>query len=281
MGRGSRDEHRRDQFPTLPCEGCTGNEGRGCIVRQVDQFAKEGRRSRARTPPVALLSAGLLAIGGFAAVSSPESMAQQVEDSARSVPVQDLMTTREGPHTRMCDPHPPDFPGCTAQQLKPHSKKKTRYQLKHKWWGKYKPKHIYKDLTKKQNRRLKRRYNHLVHWYVQERLDAGYSWREAQPRFGSWRTFKLQTGCSLQPSAPWGMPTLQCDFSADSIPWGDIIDHIQRIQMGCGGMVLGYAAGGAFSGIFLTPPGVLGGAAIGAGAGEVSCLVQKAWSSVN
>jgi hypothetical protein len=210
-------------------------------VRQTDGERREGRWTRVKVRPIALVAASALACGGMVAATSTGSQAQQRSYDAPSSTSSPLML-RDHPGARaICRPEYP-YPGCTTVQMagfEAGTKKKAKRSYKKVRWGQKRD--AFKKVGPRANRILKRAYRHARARWAARHPDQRLA-------IGSWRSFRRNLSDGGCTSMGWmSSISFWCHFNR---AFNERIVNragrvIGRAGLVCGGSALATSAGAA------------------------------------
>ncbi|MGH3472372.1 MAG: hypothetical protein ACRDPG_10065 [Nocardioidaceae bacterium] len=200
-----------------------------------------------------------------------------------------------GPAQAICNPRPPDYPGCTARQAAPQTARWATYQFHHVQFGQHHPAVIWRHLTHRQNHHLRRAYHRFVirwtrhHTSYRTGPDGARMAVVHYPVLRSWRAFKRHTVGVCSHYLLSRFPDVYCAGRTVAHPQtrhaiSRILDSIGSFVGRCNGALVGGVTGGAATGALLalfTEGGSVGaGAVLGGFAGEVGCQGQHLWNSL-
>jgi hypothetical protein len=135
---------------------------------------------------------------------------------------------------RVCNPQPPDYPGCTNAQINDWedgdvAAAKAHYPQDR--WGQ--SGFNWSNLGDAHNDKLRRLYNDAVDAYTAKRLARGLTGKAAQPKFATWADFKAATDCA---GGFWGAAwSSMCRFT-NSVD--GVVPDLTKATLVCGGWAL-------------------------------------------
>jgi hypothetical protein len=179
---------------------------------------------------------------------------------------------------RMCDPRPPDYPGCTVQQVREReagTKPKVNRHYNRGRWGQ--SHHEYRRLSRRADHKLGRAYGRAVKRYVRRQHMLGKTALAAQPAHMTWGGFKQATGCF---GTFGGFPVGWCWF--DRAVNTKIIDGVHAATLDCGGITFGATVGGIATEAARVEAEAVEVGALGpyAAGGEAGCVGLNLWKMI-
>lgn len=176
-----------------------------------------------------------------------------------------------GHDPKMCNPDPPEYPGCTNEQINNWeigTLERTQQHYRENRWGQ--SGFTWANLSNAHDDKLRRLYGDAVERYQSRRHAQGVFGSKANPRYLTWNGFKAHTECvgGGPAAALW---SFMCRFGQAK---DDVIDNVTRIAFTCetAGFIAGAGArlAAAMPFITLAPEAVPGIVATGV----IACMLE-------
>lgn len=193
-----------------------------------------------------------------------------------------------GVDPRICNPVPPDYPGCTAAQARPD----TQYQVRRQYtghaagyrfynWGQHHRGEVFGlggGLTPGQNTHLRNLYYKAKAVWQRQHAFVGKDGVTVlpQPMYPTWLGFRdnVSAGCTTR----WHMPNLFCQTTTEFDWFGEKTWDLTKLVFQCNGTLVGGLFAGqitAKAGWLKLGVGTLKGGWYGIAAGEIGCQVSS------
>lgn len=167
----------------------------------------------------------------------------------------------------------------------PDSLRETKRQIKHsKWNAARKKASFFKNATKKQMRKIERKWKR-----ANARYEARVIARGDIParQFGTWKKWRNATTCLNTIAAKqmgWRFRPRFCtdDYGSNVPPqsaWQQFLGQVDQLWMGCDRAIVEGVVAGGVSGAFLGP-GVVAGAGVGGASTSTACVAGNAWDQI-
>jgi hypothetical protein len=140
----------------------------------------------------------------------------------------------DGSARRVCNPQPPDYPGCSTAQINDWedgdvAAAKAHYPQDR--WGQ--SGFTWNNLGDAHNDKMRRLYNDAVDAYTAKQEARGLTGKAAQPKFDTWGDFKAGTDCA---GGFWGAAwSTMCRFS-NAVD--NVVPDLTDATLVCGGWAL-------------------------------------------
>lgn len=198
-----------------------------------------------------------------------------VDNAAGAPPRQ---TSQSSVPWRICNPRPPEYPGCTYQQMRAieaPDKPEMRRNYDKSRWDQTRG-HEFPNISRANMRHLSHLYDRAAAKWVANQHAKGIFGKAAQPRFATWSQFYNNMDCGGSFGIYSSMAAAWCRITA---PINAVAEGTKSLVIKCDGTFVGGAVVGAgiawWGGITIAP-----GALAGGGTAAAGCVADNIWEKL-